>query len=326
MTRADDALARAAAARFGISPDSELQFVRYGENTTFRLRTPDGEMFALRLNRPGYHTPAALRSELTWMAALRAAGIRTAVPVPGANGEEVQDAVDASGQTHTAMMFTWVEGVPLSSLGASAPWERLGELMASVHAHARTWPRPPGFTRPPWDAAALVGDAQRWGDPDPGGVFAPGDRAAIYASRSEVARRLAAIGTDASCYGLIHGDLGFENVLVAEGEPRMIDFDDCGESWFLHELAVALYPHEGRPGFDAARDALVRGYRRRGSLPDAMLAELPTFLMARRLCTLGWTFSRSDTEHAAAHRERRLRATPAALSRFLAWARANPTV
>jgi Ser/Thr protein kinase RdoA (MazF antagonist) len=326
MTRADEALARAAAARFGISPDSEMQFLRYGENTTFRVRTADGEMFALRLNRPGYHTLEGLRSELTWMAALRAAGIRTAVPVPGADGEQIQHAAHGPGETHTAMMFSWVAGLPLSSLGAAAPWERLGELMASVHAQARTWRRPPGFARPPWDTAAMVGDAPRWGDPDPDGVFSPEDRAAIDACRCEVARRLAAIGADASCYGLIHGDLSFENVLVEDGEPRVIDFDDCGESWFLHELAVALFPHEGEPGFQDARDALVRGYRRRGSLPDAVLAELPTFLMARRLCTLGWTFSRSDTEHAAAQRERRLRGTPAALSRFLAWARANPAV
>ena len=323
MTRVDDALARAAAARFGISSGSELTFVRYGENTTFRVRTADGEMFALRLNRPGYHTLEALRSELTWMAALRAAGIRTAVAMPGADGEEIQHAADAGGKTHTAMMFTWVTGVPLSSLGASAPWEQLGELMASVHAHAATWRPPPGFTRPAWDAAALVGDSPRWGDPDPDGVFAPDDRAAIDACRSEVARRLSAIGTHGSRYGLIHGDLGFENVLIDDEEPRVIDFDDCGESWFLHELAVALYPHEGRPDFDAARDALVRGYRRRGSLPDATLAELPTFLMARRLCTLGWTFSRSETEHAAEQRERRIRTTPAALSRFLAWAQEN---
>lgn len=324
MSRADDQLARAAAARFGISPRSELEFIRHGENTTFRVRTPDGDALALRLNRPGYQRPDALRSELMWMAALREAGIQTPAPLEGIDGEEIQHLGGEPDTAHTAVMFTWVPGVPLSSLETSAPWQALGELMASIHNHARSWRPPLGFTRPAWDAEALVGDEPRWGNPDPQGVFSDAVRSAIAECRAEVARRLRAIGTDRSGYGLIHGDLGFENVLVDDGVPNVIDFDDCGAGWFGHELAVALYPYEGTPGFEAAREALIRGYRRRGPLSDAMLDELPTFLMARRLSTLGWVFSRPETEHAAAQRGRRLRTTPASLSRFLAWARNGP--
>lgn len=324
MSRAGDQLARAAAARFGISPRSELEFIRHGENTTFRVRTPAGETLALRLNRPGYQRRDALRSELMWMAALHEAGIQTPAPLKGIDGEEIQHLGGEPSTDHTAMMFTWVPGVPLSSLETSAPWQALGELMASIHNHARSWRPPPGFTRPAWDAEALVGDEPRWGDPDPNGVFSDADRSAIDECRAEVARRLTAIGTDRSDYGLIHGDLGFENVLVDDGVPNVIDFDDCGAGWFAHEIAVALYPHEGKPGFEAAHDALISGYRRCGPLPDGILDELPTFLMARRLCTLGWVFSRPETDHAAAQREQRLRTTPAALSRFRSWARNRP--
>lgn len=324
MSGAGYALARAAAVRFDVSSRSDLELIRHGENTTFRVLTPEGEAFALRLNRPGYHTAQALRSELAWTAALREAGIRTAIPVRGRDGDEIQRFATASGTTRTAIMFTWVPGVPLSSLGASAPWERLGELMASIHNHAQRWQPPPSFTRPAWDAEALVGDKPRWGDPDPHGVFGDAERARLDGCRAEVARRLTAIGTHRSSYGLIHGDLSFENVLVDGGVPNVIDFDDCGAGWFLHDLAVALYPYEAEPGFGAAREDLARGYRRHGTLSDEMLAELPMFLMARRLCTLGWTFSRSETEHAAVQRERRLRTTTAALSRFLTWSQGKP--
>ena len=57
---------------------------------------------------------------------------------------------------------------------------------------------------------------------------------------------------------------------------------------------------------------------------DFVLAELPTFLMARRIQTLGWVFSRSETAHAQRQREARLRSTPPATREFLAWAGANP--
>jgi Ser/Thr protein kinase RdoA (MazF antagonist) len=64
---------------------------------------------------------------------------------------------------------------------------------------------------------------------------------------------------------------------------------------------------------------LIEGYRGVRPLPDADIAELPTFLMCRRLATLGWTFSRADTPHAQRQRQRRLATTPAAARRFVKW-------
>jgi Ser/Thr protein kinase RdoA (MazF antagonist) len=197
--------------------------------------------------------------------------------------------------------------------------------MARIHVHTRAWEPPAWFTRPAWDAEALVGDDPRWGPPDPDRLFAAGDRATLEACRREVHTRLDAIGTDPDRFGLIHGDLGFENILVLDdGSVVIIDFDDSGYGWYLHDFAVALYPHEGRGGVADRRDALVAGYRRVGELSDESLAELPTFLMARRIQTLGWVFSRPETAHAQRQRPRRLLSTPRATREFLAWARDNP--
>ena len=222
-------------------------------------------------------------------------------------------------------MFEWIEGVPLSAVGDVEPWGALGELMARLHAQAQTWTRPKWFTRPAWDAEALVGDDPRWGPPDPHGVFASEDRAALEASRAEVRRRLRRIGTGSERFGLIHSDVGFENVLVCgDGTVVIIDFDDSGYSWYMHDLAVPLYPHEGSEGFHERRDALVNGYRGVRELSDESLAELPTFLMARRIQTLGWAFSRAETAHAKRQAPRRIQNTPQASRDFLIWARANP--
>jgi Ser/Thr protein kinase RdoA (MazF antagonist) len=117
--------------------------------------------------------------------------------------------------------------------------------------------------------------------------------------------------------------LGFENVLVQpDGTTVVIDFDDCGASWYVYELASVLYPLEGTGSFDERRDMLVIGYRGVRPLPDEDIAELPTFLMCRRLATLGWMFSRPDTPHAQRQHERRLATTPGAARRFLEWHRA----
>lgn len=314
-----------AIARFGLPDESRATFVRHGENTTYNIAVPDGRRFALRVHRPGYQSPDAIRSELAWMQSLRCDDVRTPTSLLGLDGDPLQTATSSSGCRRTAVLLEWIDGTPLSEVGEVEQWERLGELMARIHEHARAFERPVWFTRPPWDAEALVGDNPRWGPPDPDHIFKTNDRAALEACRVEVRARLEAIGTGPDRFGLIHGDLGFENVLVSdEGTVVIIDFDDSGCSWYVHEFAVALYPYDGSGGLADRRDLAVAGYRRVRPLPDELLAELPTFLMARRIATLGWLFSHPETAHARRQRARRLQSTPKVTRDFLAWARANP--
>lgn len=318
-------LVAAALERFGLGGGASATFVRHGENTTYRVSAADGRRFALRIHRLGYQTVESVRSELAWMDSLRASGVRTASAVPGVDGDPLQTVSLAGDPVRSAVLFEWIDGVPLSAVGGLAPWPRLGELMAQIHEHGQNWTRPEWFTRPAWDAGALVGDEPRWGRPDPVGVFPDEDRALLEACRAEVRGRLEALGAPSDRFGLIHADLGFENALVADdGTVTIIDFDDSGESWYLFELASALYPHDRSEGFGDRRDALVAGYRRVRELPDELLAELPTFVMARRIQTLGWVFSRPETAHAERQRPRRIHSTPPATREYLGWARSHP--
>jgi Ser/Thr protein kinase RdoA (MazF antagonist) len=311
--------ARAAIALYPISARCRAELIRYGENTTYRV-TDDELSMALRLARPGYQSRAGIESELVWMTALRQHGIDTPTAVSGRDGKPVQELRDPNGHVQLVVAFEWVDGVPLPEIGGLDPWRRLGEIMAEVHEHGRHWSPPPAFVRPAWDLDAIVGETPRWGTPVPDGVWSEEDRLAILAARDAVRERLVRFGTDRSRFGLIHSDLGFENVLVQPGgRTVVIDFDDCGPSWYLYELASALYPLEGSDGFDVRLQTLISGYREVSPLPEEELAELPTFLMCRRLATLGWTFSRADTAHAERQRARRLATSPAAARRFLEW-------
>jgi Ser/Thr protein kinase RdoA (MazF antagonist) len=311
--------AQAAMALYPISPSARAELVRYGENTTYRVS--DGQVsLALRLARSGYQSRASIESEIAWMSALRERGIDTPAPVVGRDDDIVQHLPLGDGGVQLVVAFEWVEGVPLPQAEGLDPWRRLGQIMAEVHEHGSNWSPPPGFTRPAWDLDALAGDSPRWGTPVPNGVWSESEKRPILAARAAVRERLQQFGTAPGRFGLIHADLGFENVLVqADGKTVVIDFDDCGPSWYVYELASVLYPLEGTTAFGERRDMLTAGYRGVRHLPDHEIAELPTFLMCRRLATLGWTFSRADTEHAQRQRERRLATSPAAARRFLDW-------
>ncbi len=317
-------VARQAAGLYPFSPNCRLELVRYGENTTFRVRDGDHSA-ALRLARPGYQSRPSVESEIAWMSVLRDRGIETPAAVAGRNGRFVQELPLADDPSQLVVAFEWIDGVALPDVGGLEPWRRLGQIMAEVHRHGREWSPDTGFTRPAWDLDALVGDAPRWGTPVPDRVWSDAHRELILAARNAVRERLCAFGTAPGRFGMIHSDLGFENVIVApDGGTVVIDFDDCGAGWYLYELASALYPMEGTAGFDSRFEMLTGGYRDVLALPDDDIAELPTFLMARRLATLGWTFSRADTEHAQRQRSRRLATTPPAARQFLRWHASHP--
>lgn len=312
----DDAIAREALRRYDLDRPVTIELARRGENSTYRLDAPRGT-FALRVHRPGYRTPDMIRSELAWMEALASTGVATPTAVRAIDGSVVATVPTPAGDRQVSVL-TWESGEPLGDSDDLAQWRELGRLMAEVRVHGATWARPDWFARPSWDAEGMVGASPHWGDPIELGLWSDELLELLRAARARVRGRLAAFGTGPERYGLVHADLAFANVLMRPGQALvLLDFDDCGWSWYLWELAVALAPFDGTDDFAVRRDALVDGYRSRWPLSDEDLAELPTFVMARRLVTLGWVFTHADTEHAARQRERRIATFPDAARRYL---------
>jgi glyoxylase-like metal-dependent hydrolase (beta-lactamase superfamily II) len=101
-----------------------------------------------------------------------------------------------------------------------------------------------------------------------------------------------------------------------------LHFDHAGGLEHLGHAPVFVQQAELDFAFDRTHDQaeiyLVDGYRSRRALPDDHLAELPTFVMARRLATLGWVLTHADTEHARRLRAWRIATFPDATRRYLA--------
>jgi Ser/Thr protein kinase RdoA (MazF antagonist) len=313
----DDVLAEEALDQYDFDQPITLELARRGENSTYRLDSPRGS-FALRVHRPGYRTADMIRSELAWMEALSRAGVSTPTAVRTIAADVVAALSREASERHVSVL-TWEPGEPLTHSDDLDQWHELGRLMAEVRIHGQQWERPAWFVRPSWDSAGMIGTEPHWGDPIQLGQWSIDLLELLAAVRDRVRERLEAFGMAPERYGLVHADLSFENVLMRTGQvPVLIDFDDCGWSWYLWELAVTLTPFDGTPDFEPRRDALVAGYRTRYDLSDQDLAELPTFIMARRLVSLGWVFTHAGTEHAERQRERRIETFPAAAALYLA--------
>jgi Ser/Thr protein kinase RdoA (MazF antagonist) len=316
---------RRALPAWSLAPSMQVALLNVSENATFLLADAAADRrLALRVHRPGYHTEAEIRSELAWIGALRAeAAIAAPAPLAGTNGEPVQwvrlsNECDSCIAALPAVAFEYVAGIAPEQSGNLAPiFRALGVIAARLHRHARGWARPPGFRRKTWDFASTLGERPLWGDWRAG----PGLHRAGLALLERVARvlraRLAAFGTEPHRFGLIHADLRLAN-LLADGERlTVIDFDDCGFGWFAYDFAAAVSFFEDDPVIPVLLAAWLDGYRTVAPFEPAAEAEIPAFVMLRRLLLLAWIGSHSEASAAVALRDRYANGTLTLAEAFL---------
>jgi Ser/Thr protein kinase RdoA (MazF antagonist) len=166
-----------------------------------------------------------------------------------------------------------------------------------MHAHARDWVRPKGFTRLTWDFETSLGQSAphwgRWRD----GMGLDAEKEELFGRTvAAIGRRLAAYGKEPERFGLIHCDLRLANLLIDQDIVKVIDFDDCGFGWFMYDAATPVSFYEHEPQVPDLIEAWVRGYRSVAPLSAEDEAEIPTFVMLRRLLLVAWIGSHSETE------------------------------
>jgi len=118
----------------------------------------------------------------------------------------------------------------------------------------------------------------------------------LFARTAELIRdRLASYGRGPGRFGLAHCDLRLDNLLVDKGEIKVIDFDDCGFSWYMYDAATALSFYEHLPQVPGLIESWLEGYRTVSAVSRAEEEEIPTFMMLRRLLLVAWVGSHAET-------------------------------
>jgi Ser/Thr protein kinase RdoA (MazF antagonist) len=301
VLRGYDPFARAALEPFGYPASARISLLSLSENATYRIDDATGGRTAvLRVHRTGYHQPGAIESELAWLQALRAdEGLLTPAVYRATDGREVVD-ITIGETTRQVVLFEWLPGTEPPQDQLTPKFELLGEICARMHRHARGWRRPPGFVRFSWDFDCCVGDSPRWGRWQDGIGVGMAEREVLTRAAALMRDRLERYGRGAERFGLIHADVRLANLLVSGGDIQVIDFDDSGFGWFMFDLGTAVSFIEHDPRVPALCDAWVRGYRRVLPLPAADEAEIPTFVLLRRLQLVAWVGSHRFADSALA--------------------------
>jgi len=260
---------------------AHVSLAAHRENSVYRVDTPQGRSYALRIRRVGYRTDTELISELDWMTMLAKKGLRVPLPVAASDGSRMvcigKDRAD---------LVTWLNGKAIGASGesltlseATNTFRTLGKTAARLHLLSDQWTMPAGFNRPRWDSDALFGESPLW-------------------------------GRFWDCAELSQSDAGlFTRFREAASKALNSVF-----GYRLFEIATALVKNVNEPQYPAIRDALIEGYR---ELRPMNTSGLDLFMATRAATYVGWSAARLSEPGGQARFDRVTRAARDAASHWL---------
>ncbi len=274
----------------------EIKLLCQSENATFVVKTAQ-QQYALRIHRPNYHSKQQIESELAWLNALHASGIAVPMAIADLQGQKVQSLYLTPEICRHAVLFHWVQGMmPTADNVDPHDFKQLGEITAQLHAQSKSWQKPEHFQRIVWDHESMLHANGHWGDWRHATHLNRQDHVIIDEAIERIATELAQFGKTPDRYGLIHADLRLTNLLLNDQKVGVIDFDDCGMSWFMHDLAAAISFNEHYAAAPAWVEQWLNGYEKIGHISAEDYALIPTFIMQRRIQLMAWVGSHASTD------------------------------
>ncbi|UVI30430.1 phosphotransferase enzyme family protein [Paenibacillus spongiae] len=249
-------------------------------NEMYRCRAAEGGFFVRITN---YKTDREQAEEVNWVNFLYHEGIGVPQPIPSRKGTFVEKVM--LDEEKLAVVFQAAPGIHLPrSQWNSSIFRKLGQQMGRMHRASRAYTER--------EAAVYIKD---WHDNDEYDFLAhiPREETVIRDMARDVLDRVNKLPRDPDYYGIIHGDLWLENILVdRDHKLTMIDFQDCEKHYYGFDLAVPIYSAlefsfagKGNIGeyAQSIAGALIEGYQEENDLPAEVLQHMPIFMKLKEL-------------------------------------------
>jgi len=248
-------LAERVAQHYDLPGPVHVELLTRGMNDVYEVRDGNDRTYALRVWRSAFRDEAEVNYETAFLAFLDGEGIPVATALPSRSGARYVPVRAPEGPRFFSV-FRWAEGAPYAKNPNVATARRLGELFGQLHRVVPRFRAP--VPRVIDTAAALrraLPDMQRM-------VVHRPDDAGYYADAAEkIARKFETLKDAGLPRGPTHGDFHAFNAFVTPaGAITLLDFDNCGEDYFMAELASFAWADEYVKIAPAVTDAFYAGY------------------------------------------------------------------
>ena len=276
-----DALARLLEATYGLE-DVRCQLIKGTIRDTYHVASRDGP-YILSIYRHGRRSVAEIAAELELLDYLAANSVLVAPGVRQRSGERLL-AIEAPEGVRYGVLFIFIPGHHLARQPVPALAQSYGRAIGQMHRLADNLPS--ALNRPRIDVEQMLDR--------PLAAFAsvvthrPADVAFLREVAALLRPTIAALPTEPTQFGLVHGDVIPSNAQVTpEGEIGLLDFDFCGYGWRVYDLATYLGEVRFWRADPACADAFLAGYEEVRSLVDWERAAILLFEVARHVQSLG---------------------------------------
>lgn len=270
-----DALGAELCRRYDLPGEPVVLLLYRGMNDVYSVRAED-KRFALRAWRGGWRSEAEVQRELAFLQFLRARGFPAAGPVTARDGSHYF-AVQAPEARRFLALYDWAPGSKFSDSLNLDTAARIGSLFATLHLLGREFVHPVPHSL---KGRACAPENLPYLD------RLISDRPRDVALYRQVAAAMQAKFRDLEQSdlptGQCHGDFHPSNVHVTQdGGITLLDFDGCGEDYFLQDVANYVFGNEFY-GFDNDyADAFLAGYREVRPLTELEESLFDFFLLAK---------------------------------------------
>jgi Ser/Thr protein kinase RdoA (MazF antagonist) len=193
-----------------------------------------------------------------------------------------------SGQTLSAVMYSWLEGEEIGDEPTLDQLHEVGKAIALLHQDSSNFVLSSQLELPTFDDFFWSTEDFLFSEkstlPDP-------DRRLIQEAHDlimEFTRDL----YETSPVHIIHADIHGWNLMWHEGQLSIFDFDDCGFGVEAQDIAVALYYLDT----SEQDQALLAGYTSIKPLPTYSENAMKALLLHRRLLLLNYLFETKNQE------------------------------
>lgn len=263
------ALAAWVAAAYGLEV-TRCVLIRSLVNDVYEVGTPD-RRYVLKLYRPAYWSLGEVEWEAALINHLATTGIATPSIEPSAD-ERLVVVLDSAEGDRLVTLSPYLAGRKPEPPFDDELYRGFGRLVAAVHdaadkfrtSHAR---RPADLQRRLNEPLASVLPA----------LTGP-DRAMVSELADAAQVRITEYAAAGLNWGICHGDVTLDNVMLTDRGMSIYDFDLAGEGWRAADLTgVAATPHW---------DAFADGYISRRDLSPVELAAIPWLAVVGRVFNL----------------------------------------
>lgn len=281
---------------------ARIDLLQYEDNAVYRITSPDNEYFVLRINAVDGHQLTAQQSEMQWLMALRNE-TNLAVPEPVVNHNDQFITTVASkelAEPRHCVLLRWVPGDFAMPGIQPAIMEQIGTFTAHLHRHSEHFIVPADFTRLRWDWQQLFGTGSVLQDKKIMSSLTHHQQNVLMMVSRQMLAIFDRVEKDVSLWGLIHGDLHRDNILIDRHRIGVIDFDDCGWGYYWLDIAAVLDSFYRRiatspQDYAQLRDAYLAGYDRVRALPDDFSTHLRAAKVMRDMSVVNFMLMSQNT-------------------------------